>query len=243
MNKYSQIAKYYDSIYPLSLVEHNFYQGFCYSDWKVLDMGCGTGRVSRILSLNNPLTEFTCVDHSIEMLGILDKNKKDNVITIHDDMRKFDPSEKYDLIIYPMNSIQCIPKIEIRNQLLRSKQWLSSNGILIVTYFNPVKHIGKCQDKIETINSDDKNIFLVVNANYIVGPEYVIYTKRIHKSNKYGFIEETLSEQIKLANLDYDFMESVHIDTGLTLESFLDQSTYGDANRDSDGVIAVYMKG
>ncbi len=66
----------------------------------ILDLGCGTGTISREIKLKFPCSIFTIVDISDNMLSIADnKIGGGNIIRISEDFYRFKFTEKYDVII------------------------------------------------------------------------------------------------------------------------------------------------
>ena len=72
---------------------------------KVLELMCGTGRVS--LPLIEAGADLTCVDASREMLTRLEKKLRERSLeaqVIHQDVRRLDLPEEFDLAIIPFHS-------------------------------------------------------------------------------------------------------------------------------------------
>ncbi len=66
----------------------------------VLDLGCGTGTISKEIKLKFPDSIFTIVDISLNMLNIANNKIKSGNITIkNEDFYKFKFTRKYDVII------------------------------------------------------------------------------------------------------------------------------------------------
>lgn len=66
---YSKFAKYYDTYVKDFKDDLDFYFSFCEKDAKILEVGCGTGRILKYL-LEKDLTNITGIDISEEMLNL-----------------------------------------------------------------------------------------------------------------------------------------------------------------------------
>jgi ubiquinone/menaquinone biosynthesis C-methylase UbiE len=67
--EYNKLAKYYDSYVSSFKEDLSLYKSFCDRKDKILEVGCGTGRVLKYL-LDNGVNDITGVDISEEMLNI-----------------------------------------------------------------------------------------------------------------------------------------------------------------------------
>jgi ubiquinone/menaquinone biosynthesis C-methylase UbiE len=70
---YRKFSKYYDAYVRGFKKDTSFYLSFCDKTDKILEVGCGTGRVLKHL-LDNGLTNITGIDISEEMLALAKKN-------------------------------------------------------------------------------------------------------------------------------------------------------------------------
>jgi len=69
INAYNKFAKYYDAYVNDFKDDLNLYRSFCDKNDKILEVGCGTGRVVKYL-LEKGLSDITGVDISEEMLAL-----------------------------------------------------------------------------------------------------------------------------------------------------------------------------
>lgn len=108
---------------------------------EVLELGCGTGRVSIFLA--NHGIKVTAVDSSQNMIKALKektknlKNKKDIEI-IKGNLTKVRLNKKFNLIIMPFRVFQCLLSVEEQQKaLLNIERHLSPNGLLIFDIYYP----------------------------------------------------------------------------------------------------------
>jgi len=99
----------------------------------MLEIACGTGRVS--LQLISEDVEITGLDLSPELLNIARKKSVDvqNGYWVLGDMREFDLSQKFDLVIIPGHSFQFMLTPTDQVQCLNCiKQYLNLDGLLVI---------------------------------------------------------------------------------------------------------------
>lgn len=132
----------------------DFYKTLCRGHTNILELMCGTGRISKpLIDEGFPLT---CVDYSEEMLEIFRKkiDGPRNVKIFCQDVCELNLEDRFDLIIIPSNSIsEIIDKEKRRQALRRIYKHLTPGGIFFCTLYNPeyrkkladghVRHLGK----------------------------------------------------------------------------------------------------
>lgn len=122
MNKtinFDLVSDLYDS-YVQTDFDIAFYKHFCKGYKNILELMCGTGRVSLPLIENG--YSLTCVDYAEDMLQVfrnkLNGSNKANIIC--QDVCNLDLKEQFDLVIIPFNSIAEITDIEKRKKAIRA---------------------------------------------------------------------------------------------------------------------------
>ena len=70
------------------------------SSFSIIDLGCGTGSVSKAIKDIFPEVNITCVDISIKMLEIAKNKIGEKIICIEADFNHFEFANKYDIIVY-----------------------------------------------------------------------------------------------------------------------------------------------
>ena len=141
-------AQLYDVAVPNWPGEIDFYRnllrGLNSIHVNMLEIACGTGRVSR--QLLSPGTEITGLDLSPELLHVA-RGKSVGISNIHwelGDMREFDLGQKFDLAIIPGHSFQFMltPSDQV-SCLNRIKQHLNPDGLLVIhLYHQDVNWLG-----------------------------------------------------------------------------------------------------
>lgn len=114
-----------------------FYEQFISDNVSVLELGCGTGRVT--FPLAEKAKQVIGVDISKEMISKAKKQaKRENIKFLLGDMTSLNLNIKFDLVIAPFRVLQAL---ETENEVLKSletiKKHLSPKGLGILSIFNP----------------------------------------------------------------------------------------------------------
>ena len=134
LRKYN--AEYYDAFKPYT-DDILFYDQFVSNNVSVLELGCGTGRIT--FSLAKKAKQVVGIDISEEMISkAKEKFKGENINFLLGDMTSLKLNAKYDLIIAPFRVFQ---SLETENEILKSletiKTHLNSKGLAILNVFDP----------------------------------------------------------------------------------------------------------
>jgi len=138
---FNKFARYYDLYVNNFKDDLNLYRSFCHEDDKVLEVGCGTGRVIKFL-LENNLSNITGVDISDEMLRIAQK-KLDKYFSLNNlslKRHKFSREalrKEFDRVFityYTFNYILDKPIKFLRNIYLS----MANNSLIAIDLFYPL---------------------------------------------------------------------------------------------------------
>lgn len=145
LNIYANTARFYDIGNKIIKYDYDidFYKSFVDSHTDVLEIGCGTGRVT--IPLLEKCKSITAMDLSRSMLDILvnkidslDNDKKNKINTLRGDMTNFSLNKKYDLVIFPGITFQSLTSDQDRLKCLANiKKHLKRDGKVIIDLFNP----------------------------------------------------------------------------------------------------------
>jgi ubiquinone/menaquinone biosynthesis C-methylase UbiE len=105
----------------------------------VLEVGCGFGRITRILLSNFPkITEYIAVDLSPEQIEnaknyVMEADKRGVVRFIVSDIQSLEINSKYDLVIAPEVLLHILPS-EIKEVIAKLVRWSRKNIVNIDWY-------------------------------------------------------------------------------------------------------------
>ena len=141
INTYDWSSKYYDKVLNSSVIEEDidFYKSYLTKDSKVLEVGCGTGRVS--LNICNLCKIVDGIDLSESMLSVFRSklNGINNINIYKMNMIDYKINESYDLIIFPFRSFQSLTSPDDKIKcLINTFTHLKENGTIIIQMFNPI---------------------------------------------------------------------------------------------------------
>jgi len=127
---YEQIADLYNSLYPYVNTENiDFFIDKLNGD-KVLDIGCGSGRDAEyFVSKGLDVIGIDLSDRFIE----ISQAKVPKAKFIKMDMRNIDFPVEYFDGIWLMASILHIPKLEIKDTIIKFREVLKTNGIIYIS--------------------------------------------------------------------------------------------------------------
>ncbi len=147
---FGYVADVYD-YYTNTDFDIGFYKKLCKGRNNILELMCGTGRVS--VPLIREGFPLTCVDYSEEMLNVFRgkiQDASDRVRIVCQDVCDMALNDQYDLIIIPSNSIAEIINIDKRWQAINQiYQHLKPNGIFFCSLYNPVYRIKTADGSIK----------------------------------------------------------------------------------------------
>jgi SAM-dependent methyltransferase len=136
---YSTVAHLYDSYVNTDFDFPFFLKEAREANGKVLELACGTGRLSiRLLQAG---IDLTCVDYSEEMLEVFRKKLEKNRLSCrisNQDMADLSLPDRFDLIFIPFHSFsEILDELKHARALTRIREHLTDTGRFVCTLHNP----------------------------------------------------------------------------------------------------------
>lgn len=249
-NIMSNTAWLYDYDHRDNLTEDiPFYNEYALkTDGQVLELGCGTGRVS--LKLAESGFKVTGLDLSGPMLEIFNEKLndlpyKDNITLVKENMAKFDFGKKYGLIIAPFRAFQALTEEEdILGALNCIKKHLSDESLFIMNVFRPYKKLDEtwCYDEvIQWETFDTRKGCKIVKKHW--GDKIDVENQIIYPNFAYEITDKDgnmkrLEEHLKLKYYYYDQMVENLQKVGL---SILEEYGWYDKSNIEDGRELIFV--
>jgi SAM-dependent methyltransferase len=123
-------ADLYASLHSGNEGDEDFYRAVCAGAGRVLELGCGSGRI--LAALADQVPDLHGVDSS-EVALALAREKLPPSVELHEDsMDAFEVGGEFDRILIPYNGIYCLPDLEsVQRCFLRVERALSTEGLLV----------------------------------------------------------------------------------------------------------------
>jgi len=138
-SEYDELAELYDELHPGQPGDLEFYQSLAAAcDPPVLELGCGTGRVTIPLARSG--VPIVGLDASMAMLTVARRKGLgvENIEWVEGDMRDFELGRRFGLIIIPYGSFQHLLSVEDQQAALAGcHRHLLPGGRLAFNIFNP----------------------------------------------------------------------------------------------------------
>lgn len=145
MDAYTSFAEVYDLFMDNVPYEEwgaflaNLLKEYEIEDGLLLDLGCGTGKLTRIME--NYGYDMIGVDNSYEMLDIAKANSKDSILYLMQDMREF---ELFGTVRCIYSACDCINYIleddELKKVFALANNYLDPGGLLVFDINSPFKY-------------------------------------------------------------------------------------------------------
>ena len=169
MSSYNTFAQFYDYLtenvdYKVrSAYISNFFSHYGESGSKVLDLACGTGTLSKLLS--DKSYDVTGIDISEEMLTVAMEKCAGNVKFLKGDITNFVLPEKYDFCVCSLDSINHLENIDkVKACFSCVYNALEKNGIFVFDVNTVYKH--RCVLGNNTFVFDEEDFFLSWDNEY-----------------------------------------------------------------------------
>ncbi len=212
--EYLEVYKNRDDVEAETLTELILANVKMETDAKILDMAAGAGR--HAINFARRGFNVTAVDLSKNLIKVAKKNASVydfNIDFVHSDIRKFETSDKFDLVLNLFTSIGYFDSDEENFELFRKTYYLlKSGGCFVLDYFNKnYLEANLIPSSVETING------AVINQNRSIRGDRVIKEIIIKKNGD----TKKFFESVRM----FSFNE---LQTELENTGFKINSTYGD---------------
>ena len=131
------IAQFYSALHRGYSGDLPFYKSICRDATRVLELGCGYGRIT--LELAQVCHRIIGLDEDPDMLALarerLDSRPQDNVELVCSDMADLSLAAPFDRIVIPFTTAFCLSRTRLQACLTRCADRLSAGGILALDVY------------------------------------------------------------------------------------------------------------
>lgn len=248
MEAYSSFAQVYDmfmdnvpyeewSRYLIGLLK-----GYGIEDGLVADLGCGTGRITRLLS--DAGYDMIGVDNAAEMLEIAreiqEDEERDDIWYLLQDMRELELSGEVNAMVSICDSMNYILEEEdLKEVFLRVKEYLQTGGIFIFD----MNTLHKYRDMIgETTIAENRDEGSFIWDNYFYEDEMVNeYELTLFIREENGLFRKYEETHYQRA-YELDTVKRLIEEAGLKFVTAYDAFTKEPVNRDSERMYIIARK-
>ena len=123
-------ADLYAALHTGTEGDEDFYRAVCAGADRVLELGCGSGRLLAVLAEQVP--ELHGVDSSEAALGLARESLPASVELHRGDMETFEVGGDFDRVLIPFNGIYCLPDLDsVRRMFVQVEKALAPGGLLV----------------------------------------------------------------------------------------------------------------
>mgnify|MGYP002395276599 CR=1 FL=1 len=123
-------ADLYAALHDGNEGDEDFYRAVCAGADRVLELGCGSGRILAALAVQ--VAELFGVDSSEEALALARKSLPASVELRRGDMQTFDIGGGFDRVLIPFNGIYCLPDLaSVQRTFVQVERALAPGGLLV----------------------------------------------------------------------------------------------------------------
>ncbi|ESA36833.1 methylase involved in ubiquinone menaquinone biosynthesis [Leptolyngbya sp. Heron Island J] len=233
--KYANVADIYDSYVQTTLDIPFLLDQVKEGSSSVLDLMCGTGRIS--LPLIEAGAALTCVDKSPEMLAILEQKlgQRGLSATLHtDDICDLDLGQQFDRILLPFQSFsEIISSVRQQHALACIHQHLSPHGQFICSLHNPKIRLKTVDGRLKLkarppMPNGSGSLMLWTMETYDPEDKVVHGLQFIETYDQRGILQSKRFIEIQFSVLEKETFESMLNDTGFNILAFYGDYSYGD---------------
>lgn len=231
VNIYSNTARFYDKGNEIQKydIDLNFYEKYVNKHTRILEIGCGTGRVT--IPLASKCESIVGLDLSESMLNrfqqklkCIDLNDKNNIKLVREDMTNFNLNQHFDLIIFPGLAFLSLTSDQLRVECLECvKNHMSDDCIVIIDQFNPnPDKLNTNSERLDFEYFDDEIGYTIKKYSIQKGHDgnnQVISMKYIYKVFDNENLIDEIEDDFKLGYLFNDQAKKLFASVGLEIKN------------------------
>lgn len=191
-------ADLYASLHAGTEGDEDFYRAVCVDADRVLELGCGSGRI--LAALAGQVPELHGVDSSEDALTLARARLPASVALHRGAMETFEVGSDFDRVLIPFNGIYCLPDVEsVRRTFVQVRNALAPEGLLVFDGYagDPIH-----EDESFDEGFDEEGQIATVDAR---GRRWLVFERSEYERNAqrfsvhYRYVAEDDGEEIRAA--------------------------------------------
>lgn len=238
-------ADLYASVHGGNEGDEDFYRAVCAGAHRVLELGCGSGRILAVLA--DQVEDLFGVDSSDEALALAREKLPASVRLQRADMATFDVGSGFDRVLIPFNGIYCLPDLAgVRRTFQQVEKALAPGGLLVFDgYSGDAFHEDASfeegfdeEEEIATVDARGKRWRVFERSEYERGPQrFTVHYRYVAENDGEEILAMIRHRYLRLEEA-LEALESAGLEP-LAAHGDFDQSAYDD---DSDHMILTARK-
>ena len=232
MNNYQNSSHYYDAFTSeISHYDIKLYLDHILSGMNILEVGCGTGRVSLAIAKEIADCRIDAFDISEAMLAHfkikrekISDNLKSDVNIFNADIANYRPDHKYDLIIFPQQVFQVVVTEEDKIEYaMRYRSMFTKGDKMIISLVDPRIEGKKANESISMfcgvieLPNGERAIKFIEDAVFDETERIFKFRERIQLYDKLNIKREEVIDDFKLAYYTPDIAREVFANAKCTI--------------------------
>jgi glycine/sarcosine N-methyltransferase len=205
---YFNLSEFYDQLFPQDPALKGFIKGFIKGDALAIDLGSGTGRMTKLISELG--MKVIGVDLDEGMVKIAKAKYPELEFRVSDMVEVLKEDKQYELITCFGNTLVHLNKNQLMSFFKEVQKKLSPKGYLIAQVLNYTKILREKPKELKELRSSD----IVLNRFYDYHKDYILFTTKLSLNDKesigsteiYPYTYEEFTSLFKTLGLKYQYL-------------------------------------
>ena len=207
---YHHLSEFYNELFPQDPTLKSFIKGFSMPNSNAVDLGSGTGRLTKLISLLG--MKVIGIDLDESMIEVAKKDYPELEFKVVDMVEYLKESHYFELMTCFGNTLVHLDKHQLNAFFKGVKNSLSPRGYLIIQILNYIKILKEKPSELKEL----KNENIIFNRYYEYFDEHILFTTKVTVKDK-----ETIGST-KLYPYTIDYFITLFRTIGLKYQFFGD---------------------
>jgi glycine/sarcosine N-methyltransferase len=204
---YHHLSDYYNDLFPQDPALKGFIKGFSMPGFQAIDLGSGTGRLTKLIS--DLGMNVIGIDLDESMIEVARKNYPELDFIAYDMVEYINNSKKFELMTCFGNTLVHLDISQMEKFFKEVQKKLSPKGYFIVQILNYMKILKEKPKELKEL----KNNYITLNRYYEYFDDYILFTTKLISQDKeflgttklYPYTMDVFSSLLKSIGLKFQF--------------------------------------